>query len=68
VNDNVYPLDRIRGYRVEVSKREVASHLYRVAKFCLEASTVLAIAGRGLQFMSRELGYDNPRRIRFPAD
>jgi hypothetical protein len=68
VDDNVIPLERIRRYRVEVNRRQVASHMHKVAKWCLEASTVLAIAGRGIQFMSRELGYEPSRRIRFPMD
>jgi hypothetical protein len=67
--DNVVPLERIRRYRVEVNRRKVASQMYRVSKFLLEASTVCAVLGRGIQFMSRELGYDhNPRRIRIPFD
>lgn len=67
-SDNVLPLDRIRRYRVEVNRRRVAAQMYRVSKFLLEASTICAIAGRGIQFMSRELGYEPPRRIRYPLD
>lgn len=67
-DDNVLPLDRIRRYRTEVSRREVAAHIYRFSIFLLEVSTVTAVLGRGLKFMSRELGYDPPRRIRFPMD
>jgi hypothetical protein len=67
-DQNVYPLDRIRRYRVEVNRREVAGQLYRLSVILIEVSTVTAILGRGLKFMSRELGYDPPRRIRFPLD
>jgi hypothetical protein len=66
--ENVIPLERIRRYRVEVNRRKVATQMYRVSKFLLEASTVCAVLGRGIQFMSRELGYDHPRRIRIPFD
>ena len=67
--DNVYPLDRIRRYRIQVSRRQVASKMYKVSKVLLEVSTIAAVLGRGIQFMSRELGgYDPPRRIRFPLD
>lgn len=62
------PLERIQRYRVEVNRRKVARQMYRVSKVLLEASTICAIVGRGLKFMSRELGYDEPRRIRFPLD
>lgn len=67
-DENVIPLDRIRRYRVEINRRKVAGHLYKVSKVLLEVSTISAILGRGLKFMSRELGYDEPRRIRFPLD
>lgn len=66
--DNVYPLDRIRRYRVAMNRRKVAGQMYRFSKILLEASTICAIAGRGIQFMSRELGYEPPRKIRFPMD
>jgi hypothetical protein len=72
VDDNVIPIDRIRRYRVQVDRREVALHLAKAARFCLEASTVLTILGRALQFSARELGYSNresrPSRIRIPFD
>lgn len=66
--DNVYPLDRIRRYRVEVSRREIAHTVYKTATFLLEVSTITAVLGRGLKYISRELGYDSGRRIRFPVD
>lgn len=66
--DNVFPLDRIRRYRVEMNRRHIAQKMHTVAKFTIEASTVLAVLGRGLKLMSRELGYDEPRRIRWPND
>lgn len=66
--DNVYPLDNIRRYRVQVNRRQVASHLHKVSRVLLEVSTVAAVLGRGIQFMSRELGYEPPRKIRFPMD
>lgn len=66
--DNVYPLDNIRRYRVEVSRREVASHVYKTAQLLLEISTITAVLGRGLKYISRELGYDSGRKIRFPID
>ena len=66
---NVYPLDRIRRYRVQVSRRQVAEKLYKTSRVLLEVSTIAAVLGRGIQFMSRELGdYDPPRKIRFPLD
>jgi len=64
--DNVIPLERIRRYRVEVSRRRIAGHMYKTAKVLLEVSTICAVLGRGIQFMSRELGHEPPRRIRFP--
>lgn len=64
--DNVYPLDQIRRYRVEVNRREVAYHVHKVAIVLIEVSSIAAVLGRGLKFVSRELGYDEPRRIRFP--
>lgn len=67
-DDNVLPLDRIRRYRVEVNRRDVARRLHRLSRFLLEAATVCTIAGRAIQFMARELGYEEPRRIRFPQD
>lgn len=67
-NDDVVPLERIRRYRTEVNRREIASHLYNVSKFLIEVSTIAAVLGRGLKYISRELGYDEPRRIRFPID
>lgn len=67
-DDNVLPLDRIKRYRVEVNRREVAERLYKFSQFLLEAATVLTISGRAIQFMSRELGYEESRRIRFPRD
>ena len=66
---NVYPLDRIRRYRVQVNRRKVAEKLYTTSKVLLEVSTIAAVLGRGIQFMSRELGgYEPPRRIKFPLD
>lgn len=69
-DDNVFPLDRIKRYRVAMNRRKVAEHMWKTSKILLEASTICAIAGRGIQFMSRELGYEPPRRIRyrFPLD
>lgn len=64
--DNVIPLDRIRRYRVAMNRRRVASQMYAVGKFAVEASTVLAVVGRGLRLMARELGHEEPRRIRWP--
>jgi len=51
---------------VEVNRREVARHVYKVSIFLIEVSSMAAVLGRGLKFISRELGYDEPRRIRFP--
>ena len=67
-DENVIPLERIRRYRVAVDREEVATHIHRVSRFLLEVSTICAIAGRGLQFMARELGYEPRRRIRVPFD
>ena len=66
--DNVYPLDRIRRYRVEVSRRDIGHTLYKTSTFLLEVSTIAAVLGRGLKYISRELGYDTGRKIRFPID
>lgn len=66
--DNVIPLDRIRRYRQEINRRKVGQHMHQTARFLLELSTVAAVLGRGLQFMSRELGYEphRRRRVRVP--
>jgi hypothetical protein len=68
--DNVTPLDTIRRYRVEMNRQKIANQIYRTSRFLLELSTVCTIAGRGLQFMARELGYEpeRRRRVRFPID
>ncbi len=66
--DNVYPLDNIRRYRVEIGRREIGHSVYKTAVFLLEVSTITAVLGRGLKYISRELGYDTGRKIRFPID
>lgn len=63
-DDNVLPLERIRRYRIQMSRQRIARRLYTIGQFSVEASTVLAILGRGLRLMARELGYEEPRRIR----
>ncbi len=66
LDDNVIPLERIRRYRVAMNRRRFASQMNSVAKFTIEASTVLAVLGRGLRLMARELGHEEPRKIRWP--
>ena len=67
-HDETIPLDRIRSYRVQMDRQKTAGSIYKVSVFLIEVSTIAAIVGRGLKYISRELGYDEPRRIRFPMD
>lgn len=66
--DETLPLDRIRSYRVQMDRQRTASSIYKTSVFLIEVSSIAAILGRGLKYIARELGYDEPRRIRFPMD
>lgn len=68
MDNDTAPLDRIRSYRVEMDRRKTGEMVYRTGLFLLEVSAITSIVGRGMKYVARELGHQEPRRLRFPMD
>lgn len=61
-------MSNIEFYRRKVTREQTSETLYKTAMVVLEVSAITAIIGRGLKYVAREMGYNEPRRIRFPMD